>query len=548
MKIAKLPDNETARLASLLRLDVLDTLPQKAFDDITTLASAICGTPIALISLVDSDRQWFKSKVGLDTSQTPREVAFCSHAILNPDQVMVVEDARHDPRFRDNPLVTEAPDIRFYAGAPIVTADGFALGTVCVIDRQIRQLDDSQRRALQSLASLVVALIEHETMSRASNHRQAEEAAKRNEYLAALSTSGLDLMSFVDANYVYRHVNNTYLKYWDRNRDDIVGKSVSDLMGSEQFEQTVKANFDQAMSGQQVDFEARIDFPGEGMRHVEVTYLPARDETGKINGVIVRGHDIQALKQREEQLRETIARLKNKTLQQERFIHIISHDLREPINTINNFSSLLAEDDGIKLSATARRNLDFVQTGGQRMAVLLDDLLNYVQLDEHAADLKPVDLARIAVEVQADLASALERVEGRIEIGRLPVTLGDASLLRIALQNLIANGLKFFRKHVPPVVTVSSTTDQLGLHIHVRDNGIGMPADQLDHVFKLFKRLHSRKEFEGTGLGLSICRRIAELHSGSLTVASELGQGSCFTFSLPAPEIVSDKRKTDEVL
>ena len=199
MQIAPLPGNETERLARLTGLGVLDTLPQKAFDDITALASSICGTPIALISLVDSDRQWFKSRVGLAAPQTSREVAFCSHAILRPDEVMVVEDARLDPRFHDNPLVADAPDIRFYAGAPIVTDDGLALGTVCVIDQSARQLDAGQQQALRSLSSLVATLLEHEKLRQEEAKRSTAEARRNSEILHAMITTGLDLKSFVDS-------------------------------------------------------------------------------------------------------------------------------------------------------------------------------------------------------------------------------------------------------------------------------------------------------------------------------------------------------------
>lgn len=548
MLIAPQPANEDQRIALLNSFGVLDTLPQKAFDDITALASAICGTPIALISLVDSNRQWFKSRVGLEAEQTGREVAFCSHAILNPAEVMVVEDATQDERFRDNPLVTEAPDIRFYAGAPIVTDDGMALGTVCVIDRCPRQFDASQRQALHSLASLVVTLLEHEKLTRAESHRQTQEIARHIEYLTAFSASGLDLMSFVDADYVYRYVNTTYLDYWGRKRENLVGKSVLNLMGESLFKTMIKPYLDQALSGQQVTYEACLDFPAKGSRHVEVTYLPAIDEDGATIGVIVRAHDIHALKMRENQLRETVAMLEHKTLEQERFIHIISHDLREPINTINNFSSLLAEDDSLNLPATARRNLDFVQAGGARMGMLLDDLLNFVRLDKHAVDRKVVDLASIAAQVREDLSAALTRVGGRVDIGHLPVCKGDASLLRIALQNLVSNGLKFARKGIPPVVTVSAQFNERGLQLHVQDNGIGMPEDQLGKIFDMFKRLHSRKEYDGTGLGLSICRRIAELHGGNVTVTSDLGQGSCFTLTLPRLPDASNERHGDEHL
>ena len=165
-----IPQNEERRLAELRSLDILDSAAEAEYDDVVLIASQICQVPIALISLIDTDRQWFKARVGLDATETPRDLAFCAHAIMNTDEVMVVEDASKDDRFSKTPLVTAQPSIRFYAGAPLVTDDGLALGTLCVIDQKPRVLSAEQRRALRVLSQSVVSLME----LRRANRRQRE--------------------------------------------------------------------------------------------------------------------------------------------------------------------------------------------------------------------------------------------------------------------------------------------------------------------------------------------------------------------------------------
>jgi GAF domain-containing protein len=154
-----MPAPELDRIAALQKYAILDTEPERAFDDLTLLASCICKTPIALISLVDEDRQWFKSKIGVAASETPRDIAFCSTAIQQ-SEVMVVPDTLQDERFRNNPLVTAEPRIRFYAGAPLINEEGYALGTLCVVDRAPREFGPDQKEALQALGRLVLAQLE----------------------------------------------------------------------------------------------------------------------------------------------------------------------------------------------------------------------------------------------------------------------------------------------------------------------------------------------------------------------------------------------------
>ena len=159
MITAELPENEEDRLNKLYELGILDTLEEQAYDDLTRIAAQICDTPIALVSLVDRDRQWFKSHHGLDASETPREFAFCAHAILG-DDVFVVEDSSKDERFFDNPLATGGPSVKFYAGAPLIMSDNNKLGTLCVIDNEVRTFTPAQKDALEALARQVVSQLE----------------------------------------------------------------------------------------------------------------------------------------------------------------------------------------------------------------------------------------------------------------------------------------------------------------------------------------------------------------------------------------------------
>ncbi len=156
------PKNEDKRVENLRRYHILDTLPEQDFDDLSTLAAQICGTKVSLISLVDKDRQWFKSQVGWDLgiNQTTRDLAFCSHTILDLDRPLIVTDARKDDRFRDNRLVNDDPNIVFYAGMPLVTREGYAVGSLCVIDHEPKELRSDQLRSLEKLARQVVRLFE----------------------------------------------------------------------------------------------------------------------------------------------------------------------------------------------------------------------------------------------------------------------------------------------------------------------------------------------------------------------------------------------------
>jgi len=189
-----LPHDESARLSALQKYQILDSLPEQEYDDLTIIIAQICDVPIALVSLIDSDRQWFKSHQGLDTTETPRSQAFCNHAILQPKEVMVVPNALEDSRFAGNPLVVGDPAIRFYAGAPLVTSDGFALGTLCVIDKVPREITPVQINALQALSRQVIAQLE----LRYQSGQLQQEIKLREEATSLVSAKNIELEATIE--------------------------------------------------------------------------------------------------------------------------------------------------------------------------------------------------------------------------------------------------------------------------------------------------------------------------------------------------------------
>ncbi len=432
MLVAPLPDNEDQRLQALRRYAVLDTEPEEAFDELAQLAASVCQVPIALVSLVDAQRQWFKAKVGLDAQQTCRDVAFCAHAILQ-DQILIVENALEDERFANNPLVTSEPHIRFYAGVPLITSAGFALGTLCVIDYVPRSLTQQQRKALLTIAHQVLTQLE-------------------------------------------------------------LGRSL------------------------------RI-----------------------LKGVLAERRRMEEVAHKARKAAEAANRAKSE------FLATMSHEIRTPMNAVIGMTELLLDTE---LTEKQRDFVDTIRGSGSALLTIINDILDFSKIESGKLQLEqhPFNL-RSCIEESLDLL-APEAAQKGLELVHLidkstPDTIvGDINRLRQILVNLLCNAVKFthggevtlsVKAQKLEVKSGKEAGDRYVILFAVKDTGIGIPAESLEHLFQPFSQVDTSRDrhYGGTGLGLVISQRLSRMMGGHIWVDTEVGKGSTFSFTIVTQTVQS---------
>ncbi|MFZ5548868.1 MAG: ATP-binding protein [Pseudomonadota bacterium] len=523
-----LADNEEQRLRCLRTLQILDTPPDPALDAVTGMLAEQLGCPIALLTLVDEKRQWFKSRHGLASAETPREQAFCAHAILQHDQFLV-PDAHQDKRFCDNPLVTGEPRVRFYAGQPLLV-EGHAIGTLCVIDHQPREWSAAQSRLLARMATVVEAML-------------AADFKARESALAAARLQ--DLASAASSNLLWECDASLRLTWVGAPGDELFGSPglaepgqplwngrPLDELGRPQPEGTTLHAALRGAAGP-VSGAFEVLTPA-GPKTVGISAVPVVGRGRQHIGWRGVARDVGATVQARRRLRDA-EEADARHRQQMALLSRVSHELRTPLNAMLSFNHLLHEELEARLAPHQRRWLDLVRQGGQHLLALTDDILTLGVREERPLTLAPLGLAPViatalsfvgplARAAQVDLQAALD--------ADAPPALADERALHQVLLNVLGNAIKYSPADRRVKVRLA-TADAVAV-IEVTDQGPGIPAARLDRLFLPFERLGAEHSaVPGTGLGLAIAKSLVEAMHGRIAAESPPEGGCRIRITLP---------------
>lgn len=363
MPAAALPTNENDRLKAVNRYRVLDTQAERVFDELTKLTAQICGTPVALLSVLDEKRNWFKSRYGVNADSSPREYAFCAHAILGAD-VLEVNDASRDPRFADSPLVRFDPTIRFYAGMPLSTPDGHNLGTLCALDVVPRELTDAQRQALRTLAQQAMTLFEMRLQAQLMQERLAEYEEKdsdltnSNSQVKSLLNASPEVKLLIDLEGRIVNYNTAAQAYVSAyfNRAIAAGDKIVDLL-NEQNQEAYHSSVKRTLAGEKVEKELQVIVASEQPSWYRFRYAPMHNALREVIGIILSIKDISSRKE------ETALDAK-KANGPDDAAKIRGQSLRGPLTSVIGIARLLKADE---MSDSNREMLGYLKSNAERL-------------------------------------------------------------------------------------------------------------------------------------------------------------------------------------
>lgn len=514
--------------AELRRYDRLTASSSVSFDRLVRLATRLFNVPIALVNFVDEHRQWCKASRGLDLEDTAREFSFCAHAAASR-KTLVVEDAREDIRFAENPFVTGPPGIRFYAGAPLMTPNGYALGAVCLIDTaRPRTFSTADVATLEDLAALAM--------------REIKLQDRTERWHRLVETHLEPIVVTVDTAIQYINPSGAAM-LGAKMPGDLIGHSLLDFYRGDdrrrvkrQLTVAQDAATEPQPTAQRVESEIR-GLGGE--RRIVVTRATGISYKGE-RGVQIIAYNVTEQRRRERQLvvaRREAERARDQAEEMSRFkssfLANMSHEIRTPLTAIIGFAEVLRDD----LDGKPCEYIELIYTSSQRLYETLTSVLDLAQLESGSTTLRHelVDLAE-------ELEDVVERFERRAQRKGIDLRLRrpaeavmayiDPGAVERILLSLLSNAIKFTGEGY---VEVRLTSSDSRCVITVKDTGVGIHETAKQKIFDEFKQESEGlgRSYEGSGLGLTITKRLIEMMDGTITVDSVKGEGSTFVITLP---------------
>lgn len=514
--------NESDRIAALRSYRILDTEAEKDFDDLTELASVICQTPIALITFMDTERQWFKSRTGTDETENLRELSFCNHTMTSLQPVMIIEDATLDERFSNNPLVTGEHHITFYAGVSLVNNEGYALGSLCVLDTKARSLSKEQISALMIVAGFVIEKLELRRKVYELEEANQKLYESENRFKNLVKQAPVGIAIYKGPNMVIEQANEFILDLWGQN-EDIIGKTILEARP-----ELAEHPYMDIIMGV---FKTGVEHYGKGIkgpvrhhnqiveRYFDVIYKPIENSNNEVIAVMAVAMDVNdkyLLDQRKDD-----------------FLSIASHELKTPITGLKLSLQMLNLIKEKPFSPVHIRMIEQANKSVDKMNDLVDNLLNVKKLSE--GELK-LDKTTFVLAEMINNSCTHIRMEGKYNVsieGDTDLQIyADEHRIEQVVANLINNAVKYAPHSLDIYVIIERKHS--AVRISIKDNGPGIAKNKIPYLFdRYYQAEDSKASYAGLGLGLYICWEIVRKHNGNIGVESEIGKGCNFWFTLP---------------
>ena len=549
-----IPENDQLRIEALKRYKILDTPPENAFDNVARLATQIFNVPISLISLVDEEQVYFKANIGMGRAKsTSRGVSLCSLAVLQTE-VTVFENAPDEPCLLTNPNVAGAFGLKFYAGAPLITHDGFMIGTLCIIDQTPRVFSTADREIMQSLAKIVMDEIELRLSATEEVEKQLsyiEEISTINEELTAtneelyqmqlqLLAANASLAESEELKNIAIEQARLGLWYIDPDTSEFIssdrlkeffGFKATEVMTyqaavaqiPDEYRTGVLQSVDEAMAnGNAYD----VVYPVIGFHDDRRRWLRA---TGKLNPAIngkqeyFSGTIIDITEQKEDDQRKND------------FISMVSHELKTPLTSMSGYLQMLTIKSAKNEDTFVTGVLDRVNLQVKKMVTMINGFLNMKRLESGKIPLykQRFDLAQLIKETEEEAMPTITNHQILFEQGDAVYIEADRDKIGQVISNLISNAVKYSDAGTPIRLSCINSGERVQIGVH--DQGRGVSKDDQAKLFDRFYRVEN-KEMEtinGFGIGLYLCDEIIKRHDGHIWIESELGAGSNFYFELP---------------